>query len=351
MASATKGSPTPGFTVDRSKGVGASEVAAVVGLGGYSHAVEVWERKTGRAKESADTHHTLRGTFLEDGLLRWLAHELGDEVRSTRDPETGLQRTWVGTPSIVYATPDGLVYDDTGEPYANADVKSPARTARRWFSEDGSLIVPDEYVAQLAWQAHAMGSAAVDPVQVDRYVSGAMLDYELRYKVLARDRELESYLVEEVERWWRDHVVADKPPLVDGSEASTRFLERFFPESVGKKPTVANELPKHEVERLRVLVQLADEWRAREKQAAEQLSVFKNQIKQELGERAGVEEKGVWKATWTNNKASEAVDWKAACEELLRDTPAKAAAELLMRHTYRRPGPRVLRLTWKGGQS
>ncbi len=347
MAHNNDSAPTPGFSVDRAQGIGASEIAAVVGLGSYSHAVEVWEAKTGRAKPREDTHHTLRGKFLEPGLLAWLGHETGLDVRATRDENTGLQTTFVGNPKIVYATPDAIVYDGLRE-VANVDVKSPSRTWKRWFNDAGQLVVPDEYVAQLAWQAYAMATSD-HGIDVEQYVSGAMLDHQLYYKVLGRDRELEDYLVEEAERWWRDYVVADRPPPVDGSEASERFLARFFPAEKGKE-VPAEELDTELAERVRVLIKLADEWRTREKGAAETLAVYKNELRMALGERAGVKFDDR-KVTWKSNKTSERVNWKAACEELLRERKATEAAAFLLKHTEKVPGARVLRFSIKAGSS
>ena len=63
------------------EGIGASQIGAVAGVSKYG-AYEVWEQILGLAEPFADNHHTLRGKFLEPGIRKWLAHDLGIQIKT-----------------------------------------------------------------------------------------------------------------------------------------------------------------------------------------------------------------------------------------------------------------------------
>lgn len=64
----------------RNGGIGASEVATVVGLNPFETPLELWRRKVGIDPPKDDNAAMRRGRFCEDAVARWWSEETGREV-------------------------------------------------------------------------------------------------------------------------------------------------------------------------------------------------------------------------------------------------------------------------------
>lgn len=64
----------------RKAGIGASEVATVVGLNPYETPLELWRRKVGIDPPKEETDAMRRGHYCEDAVAQWWAHETGREI-------------------------------------------------------------------------------------------------------------------------------------------------------------------------------------------------------------------------------------------------------------------------------
>ena len=51
---------------------------------------------------------------------------------------------------------------------------------------------------------------------------------ELRRYIVHRNASLETEIVQKLEAFWRDHILADIPPAVDGSAAWSKHLKEAF---------------------------------------------------------------------------------------------------------------------------
>jgi len=313
----------------RRTGVTGTDVAAILGLSPWRTAFDVWADKLGNAPPVVANEDMERGTFLEDGARRWYAHRTGARVV---EPGT------VVCPSnpLVIATPDGLAFLPSGEERA-LEIKMPS-SAHGW-GEPGTDAVPDYYLPQGAWQM-----AALDVQRVDFF---AVLDGKPRLYHVARDLELEGLLVDEMQRWWRDHVVTGKPPPVEARDL----------------PSVSAAFRRHECERHLDFSALPPESQvtveeylraySEESTAAERRALWEARVKLAIGAAPGVAglppELGWARIDWKKNKDGTQTDWAKVAGAMRDGVPYAAAVQT---YTTPREGARPFtpRAITKGGR-
>jgi hypothetical protein len=138
-------------------------------------------------------------------------------------------------------------------------------------------------------------------------------------------------LVGQLVSWWKQYVVTDTPPPIDGSEAWTKYLSKQFRSHV---------LP------LKPADDLALEWFEQREHAkkviaeAEQLKAdAENHLREIIGEHEGIE--GPFgKLTWKKTKDSEVTDYKKAFQ-LLEDGARQYICDVIDRLTNREPYPAI----------
>lgn len=309
----------------RSTGVGASEVAAVVGL--IPGAIDVWARKVDDqpAAESESSTLTEFGHRIEEVVAdAWRDRHQAQGVRiytpgTLRHPE----HPWaLASPDRVVAIPG------QGRP-ARKDWLSLLEIKTVFFSgadfgEAGTDEVPERHLVQVAWQLAVTG---LEEATLVALVNGDYREFPIR-----RDLELEGMLLDQVGRWWTDHVVAGVPPEIDGSEAYTRYLRRRYPADMAPPLDPSPEL--------RELVQALKIAKARLAEAEEAEKEIGNRLRSAIGPAAGIAGLCTYKA----NRPSQKTDWEA----LVLDLGAPVPADLIVKHTQSKPGARVLRLSKKG---
>jgi predicted phage-related endonuclease len=209
----------------RRTGVSATDVRAIVGLDPYGKSAhDVWASKCLDADEQEESERFELADAIELILVKRLAKARGlTVIRKARSDMTVVHRerpTRLATPDAFFLHDDGGPLDSIGE----VKVVSPFQ-AEGWGKSE--TTIPDWCVVQVAWQMHV--------VEVPRVHVGALIWPGVRTYTVERDLELEGLLVEEADRFWQDHVLAKKPPPVDGTEGSRRMLARLFPKSNGAR--------------------------------------------------------------------------------------------------------------------
>jgi len=208
---------TPEELALHDRGIGASMIAAVVGVNPFSRPIDVWLQLTGRAKRE----------MTEDGELRagW-GHQMEDMLAAWYEDETGVELS--PCPTLIHpeypwaiATPDRV-----GDGVLVECKHVGERVAWHWY--DGP---PDYVVSQCVWQMFVCRALGVDAPRVDVVadVGGAPPQiFPVEY-----DYELEAGIFETAEAFWRNHVLADVQPEVDDSATYQNWLRRQFPQSNG----------------------------------------------------------------------------------------------------------------------
>lgn len=172
-----------------------------------------------------------------------------------------------------------------------------AKTASAFKAGEWEDAIPDEYQLQIQHYMAVTGYRAA-------YIAVLIGGNTFRYKLVERDDELIAMLVQLEADFW-NHVQANTPPPLDGSDASAKFLSERFPQSV----------PKSKI----VLPDAAADLLARYDAACEQVAAFteqkqeaENLLKQMLGEHE------------TGTAGGRVITWKSVSQERLDSRTLKA---------------------------
>jgi predicted phage-related endonuclease len=146
------------------------------------------------------------------------------------------------------------------------------------------------------------------------------------YKEVLRSDEFIREMTAREREFWCEYVLKDIAPAANEADD----LSWFYPED--RTDSLLQPEDRH-IDTLGRIFALERD--AKELDAA--IEGLKNQLRQDIGDMAGID--GI--ATWKRNSPSLKVDWEAVAREL------GAAPEIISRHTAVKPGARVLRLARK----
>ena len=175
----------------RENGVGASEAAAALGVSPYESPIDLWQRKTKRAKPTEENEAMRWGKLLEPLLASEYERHTGRTV--------GRRQEFYRSPThpFLTATIDGYADDRLVE------FKTTGRWSPDWGDENDERI-PEPYMIQVAQQMAVTGADLADV---------ALLIGGQRFKVFTveRDERLVDAVTEGVGRFW-ECVERDTPP-------------------------------------------------------------------------------------------------------------------------------------------
>lgn len=184
--------------------VGASEVAAILGLSPYAGPFDVWARKKGVVEPFEGNEATRLGQTLESSILDHAEGVLG---KLDRDVEV-VNETRCG---IVRATLDGISHDQHVVECKTAGLLS--GTAANWGEAgkvESSTQVPENYWIQVQIQ-----------LAVADCESGSIFALLPRRGIcrfeIQRNDEVCDAMLSRVNEWWSKHVVGDVEPSLFGA--------------------------------------------------------------------------------------------------------------------------------------
>lgn len=214
--------PRDQWLTERRKGIGSSDVAAILGVTDNRTPLHVWYDKRGQLADEDPTEPMLWGTLLEDTVAREWA----------RRNRSVIQRVGLiarhDTPWAM-ATLDRRVAEcplnrDTRTACALEVKCRNAFTASRWRAD-----VPDDVLAQVMWQMWVTG---YDHIHVAVLIGGS--DY--RQAVVRRDPQVVAFILGEVERFRTEHLLPGVRPVVDDpakAQALNDLDAALHPDRVG----------------------------------------------------------------------------------------------------------------------
>jgi len=274
----------------RRKFIGASDVPAICGLDRYRTVADVWAEKKGLIGDMGTSDAAERGNWLEQSLLAYAAHEIGQAVQ----PHV----MFIDTEGLIAANCDAVTLDGT----SGIEAKT-SKMSDEW-GDDRSNDVPDRVTLQAHAQMHAAG-----PQMVRVYVP-ALIAMDLRLYVVDRDESVIAAMLERA-RAFRQSLAGNTPPAGGMSMEVLKAVRRI----PGKVSKVDAEI----VRQWRLCKDLLNEAEKREEE-------LKAKVIQQLGDAEGgevVEADGNQVATLTYFKASrEGIDLK----KLRAEYPEAAAA-------------------------
>lgn len=221
----------------RREGIGASEIAAVMGISPYDSPFSLWWRKHMGWDTEPNTEMTT-GTFLETTIARWFTEATKPQQDSIVAPG-GLYaaegRPWqLATPDRLLADPCGCCWNGNckcglygncsdcmntylgSPPFALLECKWVAYSWDGW-GEDGTSVIPVHYRAQVQWQMDVMEVAEV-------FVCALGPGGFRTYRIQRDDKDVTA--MREAGRRFMESLAEGTPPDVDDHTATLPMLRR-----------------------------------------------------------------------------------------------------------------------------
>lgn len=227
VLASTENMPYEDWLEWRKKGIGGSDASVVCGISRYKSPVELWIEKT-------DQLHAQ-----EAGEAAYWGTQLEALVRAEFTKRTGIEVEHKGVLLQSEEYPFMLAnLDGTCEHPDYGTCIFEAKTASAYKADEWDDAIPDEYQLQIQHYMAVTGYKAA-------YIAVLIGGNTFRWKLVERDEELISMLIELEANFWA-HVQMNTPPAMDGSAASAKFLSERFPDSVPKSqitlPDTATDL-------------------------------------------------------------------------------------------------------------
>jgi len=214
---------TPEWLEWRRKGIGASDIAAIIGVSPYSTPYQVWLEKTGKSTGFAGNYATQRGSELEvKARARY-------ELVSLEDMPPGIAIH----PSyeIVRVSLDGIRRPDCKK---ILEIKCPGIDSHLTALENK---VPDHYEPQVQYQLAATGADELD------YFSFYDKNPEIKVDALVEVKpniDYQAHLICEALKFWALVQSNTPPPLtaMDTKVVDDEKIKRICEEILAKKDTL-----------------------------------------------------------------------------------------------------------------
>lgn len=310
---------------DRSKFIGGSDTAAILGVSPWKSAFQLYQEKTGEFQEEITPSKQKifnRGKRWEPIVIEMLVDELEDRghdvkiiTRNQRyiDPDYGFLAAEIDLELML----DGQ--------HINGEMKTVHPFAAKDWGEQDTDEIPIYYTSQVAHGQMV--------TRRNRTIVAALIGADdLRVHVVDRDEELINIIrSKEIEFWERIQRREAPEPT------SPEDIKRLYQIDCGKVIEADDDLM--------VLCQDLKALKDHIKQSEASAEVLSTRIKVAMGEAALLMYCGQKLATWKSNKESVKVDWKEAFHDLAEEVESKAGgkelvAEILSTYTTVRPGAR-----------
>jgi putative phage-type endonuclease len=274
--------------VDRTKGIGGTDIGAIVGMSRFKSKFDVWLEKTGQAAPKEITLPMKLGSRMEPLLSELYTEETGI-VPDILDPPIIFMpdKPWhCGSPDRTVAVQGKMRV---------LELKTAGDRMSYQWGEPGTDEIPKDYYLQTMWY---MPLLKTDEAEVAALIGNRKFAI---YKITL-DLEILAFLEEEAEKFWVDHVLANKAPEIEATDGAKNWLRKMYPQDQGAILEPTDEEILDTLRRYSHARKQLKEW----ENEADNLEVI---IKNIIGSNAGLE--GPWgRITWKRAKDSISVDWR-----------------------------------------
>lgn len=188
---------------ERRKGIGGSDVAAIMGLSPWKTAYQVYQEKRKEVSSWEGNEATDWGKRMEPAIRQWYSDQTG---RCVRLPEKIITNEKY---PFMLASLDGFTDDPRG-----VEIKT-SRSPKGW-GEPGTNEIPDYYMLQVQ---HYMVVTAFPVFDVPVSIGGGA---PILYEVPA-DKELGEMIIDACVAFWRRVIDGNPPEPVTYADAVARF--------------------------------------------------------------------------------------------------------------------------------
>ena len=263
----------------RTKGVGGSDVAAIMGLSPWRTPLQVWLEKTGREtpQDISDKPYVEFGNTMEPVIGKWYAKRYPNRhVRRVNAICRSIQRPWAQA-SLDYEVSEG-------KRWGILEIKT-ARNASDW--EEG---VPPYYLTQVTHYMSVTGRPFADVAVFFRDTC--------EYKVFRVERDEEDILAvdDAVNVFWHDYVLGDVMPEIVGTTGEIASLTSWHGASNGDIKVTFDQKANQAISDYQDAA-------AREKQAKADKTAAAAKLTAEIGAAKGLET-DVARVTWVRRNTT-----------------------------------------------
>ena len=259
------------FLTQRKKGIGGSDIAAIIGVSQFKTALDVYLSKTTDQPEQKG-EHLYWGHALENPIIDRFIRDTGANV--IRQPEMRRHPDY----EWAIANADALITNsDTIE--AILEIKTSSAFKSREWGADDTDEVPIEYIAQVQWYMWIYNLQ-------EAYIAALIGGNQYRQYHITRDDELIAMLAEKAQAFWQNHVIPRIPPNPqDGADA-----QKLYPSDNGDTAEADSDT-------LTAYAELR-ELKAQEKELKAQIAAKEDLLKIKIGSYSAMQANGNTLFTW-----------------------------------------------------
>lgn len=239
----------------RKRGIGGSDVAAILGISKWKSAVGLWLDKTNQSSEPEEENEAMQwGNIMEPVIRNHFAEVMGKPVAEVkamlRHPEY----------PFMLADVDGVTVDDEGNP-AILEIKTASEYKRGEWEDD----IPPYYQTQVQ---HYLCVTGVKKAYVAVLIGGNS------FKVFEVDADVEvQQMLIAVERDFWNKVQNMIRPEIDGSDVATELLNRAYRGGISEQIVLPEEAIEY-VDRYMEASAEEDNAKAKKQDAANHIKEF-----------------------------------------------------------------------------
>lgn len=241
----------------RKRGIGGSDIGAIMGVNPFNSAFNVFiDKTTDYVKDLSDDEAVYWGTTLEDIVAKEFAKRTGKKFAKMNAILQSIET------QFAYANIDRRV---VGEDAGLECKTTNAFNVNEW--KDGEI--PASYICQCQWYMYVTGYKKW-------YIACLIGGQKFVWKEIERDDELIGYMVERASEFWNNNVLKNEAPSADGSANCTEYIKEKYPKDNGESVMLTGDL-----------VSLLDEYtllKDKKKAFEKDIAAIENQIKQYMGE-------------------------------------------------------------------
>lgn len=243
---------------DRRKGIGGSDVATILGLNKWKSPYQLWLEKTGQVElAESDSEPAYWGNVLEEVVAREFCERTGKKVR---------RRNQVFEHEEYPFLRANIDRDVVGE---NALLE--CKTANQFLAKDwDGEEIPMSYLCQVQHYMNVLNREYA-------YIAVLIGGQKFIWKKIERDQELIDLITKHLVEFWQINVVEGVEPRIDGSQATSDFLNERYAEEGSQEIMLPSEFDD--------LITYRNQLKEDEKVIKEKIVETENLIKSELGKR------------------------------------------------------------------
>lgn len=238
----------------RKSGIGGSDASAILGFNKWKSAFQLYIEKTSDFVEEIDNEFVYWGNILEDLVAQEFVKRTEKKVqrvnRMLRHPDypfmtANLDRRVVGEKAILECKTTSAYNKDA------------------WEGDD----IPAAYICQLQ---HYLAVTGFEKAYIAVLIGGN----NFVWKEVERDDEFIDLMIEREKDFWENHVLANVPPPIDGTQSAAEFISKMFPQDDGSAIMLDSQM--------NTIIEALNAIKDEEKRLKETKLLYENQIKMAL---------------------------------------------------------------------